>query len=145
MINFQVESSLNYEMALQKYQGTEYIPRLLQNVKKVIQQYGISIDFPNELSQNMTSQELDYFLLLIEKSTDSLIYEHIYVKLPSKHATSLLNLCDETIWRANGIGLDSILLVGIDEDAKLTVQLPTIQELQNNYIIYTDKNELSRF
>jgi len=138
MINFRIESKLTYDIAYKEYAVTEYIGYLLKHARETIKQFGATVELPSQFAKHMCDAELDYLLLLLEQDVDTLIDGHINIRLPTKHASTFTKINNGyEIWRANGMGLNTILLVnhGID-DQSLKFCLPTFTETNENFVIH---------
>lgn len=137
MINFEVEIGLSYEQAYAQYPEERYIQELLKKAKPIIQDFGNAIRLPNEFAMYMNDAELDYFLLQLHKDVDLLIREHIYVLLPSYHATSFMSRSSNgCTWRINGIGLNSVVMACKDADSHVLISTLSFQELYDQYVVH---------
>lgn len=135
LIGFDIETSLSYDMAFEQYSLTEYIPALLKEARSVIHAFGGSIKLPNQFATHMNDAELDYLLLLLHTNVDALIDGHIYVRLPAKHAESLMGIDKpEQLWRSNGIGLNELLLARRDEEHRVFICVPTFEEVGEAFV-----------
>jgi len=134
MIDFQVESALSYDTALEKYGFQQYISKLLLEAKKQIKEFGRKVDFPHSLSNYLAEAEMDYVLQLIETDVDAFVDGHVYVRVPSKHAISLIDRGDNTkIWRVNGTGLNGLFLAR-KSSTGITAAAVSFEEARSDYI-----------
>ena len=137
MVNFEVVIQMSYDEAYEKYTAKAYIGMLLKEARTVIQTFGSTAELPSQFAMTLRDSELDYLLLLLHTSIDALVDGHVYVRVPSKHAINLTSTSDtHKIWRANGIGLNGLVLARMNDEQQVFITLPTFEEAQEEFIIH---------